>query len=478
MAILLSMLSYVPQIHSSILRCLHGYIVYTLLLEYFLIMLKITIVGLPNAGKSTLFNRLVGRKAAVVSNIPGVTRDRREGIGRISDLEFKVIDTGGWNDQTNFSLQVVEQIEFSLSNSDIIFFLVDAKTQNEENKEFAKWLRRKTNKPIILIANKCESHKSENVDYLQYFDFIGPVYISAEHNLGMVDFYDSLADVIKNLDEHNKLPDSKPSKLRIAIIGRPNVGKSTFLNSLLAENRLIASSEPGTTRDSVDISYDHNGELITLIDTAGIRRKASVIDDLESRFVEKSLESIKRSHIVILMLDSLLGIEQQDLSIGEAAIKEGKGIIVVLNKWDLINKDDRSKLIKFVKQQEVTKLFLEVPTITISALKGMRCSKVIDKCFEINESLNKKISTATLNKWLIDTVEKHPHPLVKGRAVKMKYIAQIGTTPPAFSLVCNTPESVDESYKRYLINDLRKNFFVNGVPARLLLKKNKNPYVK
>lgn len=441
-------------------------------------MLKITIVGLPNAGKSTLFNRLVGRKAAVVSNIPGVTRDRREGIGRISDLEFKVIDTGGWNDQTNFSLQVIEQIEFSLSNSDIIFFLVDAKTQNEENKEFAKWLRRKTNKPIILIANKCESHKSENVDYLQYFDFIGPVYISAEHNLGMIDLYDSLTTVIKNLDENNKLPGSKPSKLRIAIIGRPNVGKSTFLNSLLAENRLIASSEPGTTRDSVDISYDHNGELITLIDTAGIRRKASVIDDLESRFVDKSLESIKRSHVVILMLDSLLGIEQQDLSIGEAAIKGGKGIIVVLNKWDLINKDDRSKLIKFVKQQEVTRLFLEVPTITTSALKGMRCSEVIDKCLEVNESLNKKISTAKLNKWLIDTVEKHPHPLVKGRAIKMKYIAQIGTTPPAFSLVCNTPESVDESYKRYLINDLRKNFFVNGVPARLLLKKNKNPYVK
>ena len=463
-------------------------------------MLKIAIVGLPNAGKSTLFNRLVGRKAAVVSNIPGVTRDRREGIGRISDLEFKVIDTGGWNDQTNFSLQIIEQIEFSLSNSDIIFFLVDAKAQNEQNKEFAKWLRRKTNKPVILIANKCESHKSEAIEYLQHFDFIGPVYISAEHNLGMADLYDALSSVIESIGANstpsgvipvldtgiqkknsmvthldNSKSSNQPNKLRIAIIGRPNVGKSTFLNSLLAENRVIASSEPGTTRDSVDILYDHNGELITLIDTAGIRRKASVTDDLESRFVEKSLESIKRSHVVVLMLDSLLGIEQQDLSIGEAATKGGKGIIVVLNKWDLISKDDRSKLIKFVKQQEVTRLFLEVPTVTISALKGMRCSEVIDKCLEINEFLNKKISTAKLNKWL---AEKNPHPFVKGRAVKMKYIAQIGTTPPAFSLVCNTPENVDESYKRYLINDLRKNFFASGVPVRLLLKKNKNPYVK
>ncbi|MBC6685840.1 ribosome biogenesis GTPase Der [Wolbachia pipientis] len=469
-------------------------------------MLKIAIVGLPNAGKSTLFNRLVERKAAVVSNIPGVTRDRREGIGRISDLEFKVIDTGGWNDQTNFSLQVIEQIEFSLSNSNIIFFLVDAKVQNERNKEFAKWLKRKMSKPVILIANKCESHKSENVDYLQFFDFLGPVYISAEHNLGMVDLYDVLASVIENISANSPpfgvIPvldtgiqkknstdpsvkhwdDNKSSnesgKLRISIIGRPNVGKSTFLNSLLTENRLITSSEPGTTRDSVDIVYDHNGELITLIDTAGIRRKANVIDNLESRFVEKSLESIKRSHVVVLMLDSLVGIEQQDLSIGEAAIKGGKGTIVVLNKWDLIGKDDRSKLIKFVKQQEVTRLFLEVPIVTISALKGMRCGDVIDKCLEVSESLNKKVSTAKLNKWLIDALDRHSHPLVKGKAVKMKYIAQIGTKPPAFSLICNIPESVDESYKRYLINDLRKNFFAEGVPVRLLLKKNKNPYAK
>ncbi|NUX01269.1 ribosome biogenesis GTPase Der [Wolbachia endosymbiont of Madathamugadia hiepei] len=466
-------------------------------------MLKTAIVGLPNAGKSTLFNRLVGRKTAVVSDIPGVTRDRREGVGRISDLEFKIIDTGGWNDQTNFSPQVIEQIEFSLLSADVIFFLVDAKVQNEQNKEFAKWLKRKTNKPVILVANKCESHRSGNVDYLQFFDFIGPVYISAEHNLGMVDLYDALAGIIESFinsspviqvanyldpEKNKQIPVSRIgmtsdqvdefTKLKIAIIGRPNVGKSTFLNSLLAENRLITSSEPGTTRDSVDITYDHGEKLITLIDTAGIRRKANVKDDLESRFVEKSIESIKRSHVIVLMLDSLMGIGQQDLSISEAAIKGGKGIITVLNKWDLISKDDRSKLIKFVKQQEVTRLFLEVPTITISALKGMRCSDVIDKCLEVNEFLNRKISTAKLNNWLIDALDRHPHPLVKGRAIKMKYIAQIGTKPPAFSLICNMPESVDESYKRYLVNDLRKNFFAEGVPVRLLLKKNKNPYAK
>ncbi|MDN5247519.1 MAG: ribosome biogenesis GTPase Der [Wolbachia endosymbiont of Tyrophagus putrescentiae] len=438
-------------------------------------MLKIVIVGLPNAGKSTLFNRLVGRKAAVVSDTPGITRDRREGTGRISDLEFKVIDTGGWNDQTNFSSQIIEQIEFALSHADIIFFLVDARIENNQNKEFAKWLKRKTDKPIILIGNKCESYKSGNIDYLKFFSFTDLVYISAEHNLGMADLYDALANAINSLNNKTEQDSLENSKARIAIIGRPNVGKSTFLNSLLAENRVIASPEPGTTRDSIDISYNYNGEVITLIDTAGIRRKT---DDLESKFVEKSIDSIKRSHIVVLMLDSLLGIEHQDLSIAEIAIKEGKGVVVVLNKWDLIDREDRSKLIKFVKQQEASRLFLEVPIITISALNNMRCSDVIDKCLEINESLNRKISTAKLNKWLAEALDKHQHPLVKGRAIKMKYIAQIGTKPPAFSLICNIPESVDESYKRYLINNLRKSFFTDGVPVRLILKKNKNPYVK
>lgn len=304
------------------------------------------------------------------------------------------------------------------------------------------------------------------------------MYISAEHNLGMIDLYDVLAGVIEDFNKKTELPESESIRLRIAIIGRPNVGKSTFLNSLLAENRLIVSSKPRNTRDSVDISYDHNGKLITLIDTAGICRKANVVDNLESRFVEKSIESIKRSHVVILMLDSLLGVEQQDLSIAEAAIKGGKGIIIVLNKWDLIGKDDRSKLIKFVKQQEVTRLFLEVPTVTISALKGMRCGDVIDKCLEVSESLNKKISTAKLNNWLIGAVEKHSHPLIKGRAIKMKYIAQIGTKPPAFSLVCNVPESVDESYKRYLTNGLTKKFLCSRLISQITFEKEQKSLCK
>ncbi|MDG7056019.1 MAG: ribosome biogenesis GTPase Der [Wolbachia endosymbiont of Meromenopon meropis] len=467
-------------------------------------MLKITIVGLPNAGKSTLFNRLVGKKAAVVSNIPYITRDRHEEIGKISDLEFKISDTGGWSNQSAFSLQIIQQIEFSILNTDIIFFLVDAKVRNEQNTEFVKWLKKKTNKPIILIANKCESHNSENIDYLKYFDLIGPVYISAEHNLGMIDLYDALAGIVRSFkdtspsvkqvinysnQEKNKQTTislnkrklnqvNRSTQLKIAIIGRPNVGKSTFLNSLLGENRLITSSKPATTRDSIEVIYYFAGKLVALIDTAGIRRKMNITNNLESKFIENSIKSIKRSQVMVLMVDSLLGIEQQDLSIVEIAIKKGKGVVIVLNKWDLINKDDRRKLIKFVKQQEVSRLSLAVSTITISALKGIGCNNVIAKCFEVNESLNKKISTAKLNNWLIDAINRHAHPLVKGRVIKMKYIAQVYTNPPAFFLACNMPESVDESYKRYLVNDLRKKFFTEGVPVRLILKKNKNPYAK
>ncbi len=429
--------------------------------------MRIAIVGLPNAGKSTFFNRLVGRKkAAIVSNIPGITRDRKEGIGRISDLEFKVIDTGGWD---NTSPQIIEQIEYSFVDTDIIFFLVDARVEDYQNLELAKWLKIKTDKPVILVVNKCENPELVDVGYLQSFNFTDSVYISAEHNLGMVDVYEV---IVKNLGDKSRLLVAQDTHLRVAVIGRPNVGKSTFLNSLLMDNRVIVSPEPGTTHDSIDVTYNYNGSPITLIDTAGIRRK---VDALESKFVEKSIESIKRSHVIILMLDSILGIEQQDLSIGEIAIREGKGIVVVLNKWDLIHRDDRSKLIKFVKQQEINRLFLEVPVVTISALKNVRCSEVLDRCLAINASLNVKIGTAKLNKWLADV---HPHHSVKNKAIKMKYIVQIGTTPPAFSVVCNLPEYVNENYKRYLINNLSQKFFTSGVPVRLRFKKNKNPYIK
>lgn len=437
-------------------------------------MFKIAIIGLPNAGKSTLFNRLTGRKSAIVSSIAGVTRDRREGIGKISDLSFRLIDTGGWDVAVTLSQQVMKQLELAVDEANLIFFLIDAKVAlSEQNKELAKWLKKRTKKPIILIANKCESKKSYDANYLQHFSFLGPIYISAEHNLGMADLYEVLSPIVSEFYRENKLEDKSNSSIRIAIAGRPNVGKSTFLNSILGSNRVIANEKPGTTRDPIDTVYSHNGQLITLIDTAGIRKKAQIVDDLEAIFVKNSLDIIRRSHIVILLLDSVLGIEHQDLHIGAQAISEGKGLIIAFNKWDLISSNDRNKLLKFIKQH---RLSLSAPIITTSALKNIRCTDVIDKCLKLYTFFDKRISTSILNKWFAAATEKHSPPLVKGRPIKLKYITQVSIRPPAFVIMCNTPENLEESYKRYLLSSLREAFYMEGIPIKLIFKKSKNPY--
>lgn len=437
-------------------------------------MFKITIIGLPNAGKSTLFNRLTGRKSAIVSSIAGVTRDRREGIGKISDLSFKLVDTGGWDERITFSQQVIEQLELAVDEANLIFFLIDAKIAlDEQNKELAKWLKKRTSKPIILVANKCESKKSYDANYLQHFSFLGPVYISAEHNLGIVDLYEILSPIISEFYKENKLENSSNNNIRIAIVGRPNVGKSTFLNSILGSNRVITDEKSGTTRDPIDTIYSHNGHSITLIDTAGIRKKTQITDDLEVISIKNSLDIIRRSHIAILLLDSVLGIEHQDLHIGAQAINEGRGLIVVLNKWDLVSSNDRKKLLKFIKQNEFS---LSAPIITTSALKNIRCIEVIDKCLKLYALFDKRISTSTLNKWFVAVTQKHNHPLAKGRSIKLKYITQISIRPPAFVIMCNTPENLEESYKRYLLNSLREAFYIEGIPIKLIFKKSKNPY--
>ncbi|WP_339045758.1 ribosome biogenesis GTPase Der [Candidatus Mesenet endosymbiont of Agriotes lineatus] len=437
-------------------------------------MFKIAIIGLPNAGKSTLFNRLIGRKSAIVSSIAGVTRDRREGIGGISDLSFKLVDTGGWDEKITFSQQVMEQLELAIGEANLIFFLIDANLR-EQNKELAKWLKKRTKKPIILIANKCESEKSCDADYLQHFDFLGPVYISAEHNLGMADLYEVLSPIISEFYKENTLENSSSSNIRIAIVGRPNVGKSTFLNSILGSNRVITDEKSGTTRDPIDTIYSHNGHSITLIDTAGIRKKTQIIDDLEATSVKNSLDIMRRSHIVILLLDSVFGIERQDLHIGAQAMNEGRGLVIVLNKWDLINSNDRKTLLKFIKQYEVS---FSAPIITTSALKNARCTEVIDKCLKLYTFFDKRISTSMLNKWFAVATQKHSPPLAKGKLIKLKYITQVSIRPPAFVIMCNTPENLEESYKRYLLNSLRETFYMEGIPMKIIFKKSKNPYLK
>ncbi|AUO54699.1 ribosome biogenesis GTPase Der [Ehrlichia canis] len=435
-------------------------------------MLKIAIVGLPNVGKSTIFNRLTNQKSAIVSNTPNLTRDRREGNADLCGLKFKVIDTGGVDNTIKLSALVLGQVKLAIEGCDIVFFVVDAKVeQDDKNLEFAKYLRKSTQKPVILVANKCESQKKcYTVDYLGHFDFIGPVYISAEHNLGLIDLYEVLLPFV---GEHD-LDILKSDNIRLSIVGRPNAGKSTFVNSLLGESRMIVSPEAGTTRDSIDIEYQYKDQMFTLIDTAGMRKKAKVIEEIEVSSVHKTIGSINRSDIVVLVIDSVYGIEQQDLYIADLAIQNGKALIVALNKWDMIARKDRSELLKDICNYN--KLNFEVPIVEISALKNINCNKVIDKSIELYKYLKMRISTPMLNKWLKLAVDYHKPPLFHGKVVKLKYITQVRVMPPAFIIVVNNLNAIDLTYQQYLMRSLRKHFSINEIPIKLNLKKNKNPY--
>ncbi|QGR02581.1 ribosome biogenesis GTPase Der [Ehrlichia ruminantium] len=435
-------------------------------------MLKVAIVGLPNVGKSTIFNRLINKKSAIVSDIPNLTRDRREGNADLCGLKFKVIDTGGVDSQIKLSVLVLDQVKLAIETCDVILFVVDARIGEDiRNVDFAKYLRKNTKKPIILVANKCESKKRcFNVDYLEYFKFIGPVYISAEHNLGMVDLYDALVP----LTVEDNMENSKSSYIKISIVGRPNAGKSTFVNRLIGENRVIVSDEPGTTRDSIDIEYKYKDQLFMLIDTAGMRKKAKVTENIEVTSVSKSIESISRSDIVILMIDSVCGIEQQDLSIAELVVQKGKAIIIALNKWDIISREHRSELLKSIRSYN--KLSFDVPIIEISALQNINCNRIIERSIELYKNLTMRITTPILNKWLKSAVDHHKPPLVNGKTVKFKYITQIKVKPPTFAIVTNGHYDIDLTYQQYLMNSLRKYCSIDGIPIRLNFRKNKNPY--
>ncbi|KJV68972.1 ribosome biogenesis GTPase Der [Candidatus Neoehrlichia procyonis] len=435
-------------------------------------MLEIAIVGLPNAGKSTLFNRLVGKKLAIVSNIPNVTRDRRESYVDLCGLRFKIIDTGGVNGSIKLSHLIIEQVKLAVESANVIFFVVDSRVNFDEKVTiFAKWLRKLTSKPIILIANKCESNKNcYPVDYLEYLNFIGPVYISAEHGLGMADLYDALT----SLCEESDFEGERVNTIKVSIVGQPNVGKSTLINTFLNDNRLITDSEAGTTRDSIDVDYDYKGRRFTLVDTAGMRRKSKVVESIETFSNKLSISSIAKSDIVILIVDFVFGISQQDLSIAEIAIRKGKGLIVALNKLDLIDtKVERERLKNIIQQSN--KIDFKVPIIEISALKNINCNKILDKCLNLYSSLTKRINTADLNKWLSIAINHHSPPLYKGKQVKLKYITQISVMPLVF-VVSTNMGVIDVTYQKYLKNSLAQSFFYE-VPIKIIFKKNHNPYI-
>ncbi|MGN7678158.1 MAG: ribosome biogenesis GTPase Der [Anaplasma sp.] len=436
-------------------------------------MQKVAIVGLPNVGKSTIFNRLVKKKSAIVSNMAHVTRDRKEDLVNFCGLQFVAIDTGGVGSGIGIQALVTEQVQLALEHADVVLFVVDAKEgMGNDDVDFARWLRKQTSKPVILVFNKCESKQKRALtsDDMEYLDFLGPVYISAEHNLGMPDLYDALSPLLEG--DREKADRKKP--ITISIIGQPNVGKSTFVNCILGEKRVITDSSAGTTRDSISASYSYKGIELLLTDTAGMRKRAKITEDMEKFSVRSAINAISRSNVVILMVDFTMGINQQDLSIADTAIKEGKSIVVVLNKADLIDdKAAQEEILQTIKQH--SRVNYDVPIMKISALQGKGCSQVLDRAIELHKSSSSRISTPTLNKWLGTALEHHAPPLQNKKKVRLKYMTQIGSSPPTFVISTNT-EGVESTYQQYLKNSFIKSFSMQGVPIRMIFKKSHNPY--
>jgi len=440
--------------------------------------LKLAIVGRPNVGKSTLFNRLAGKKLAIVDDQPGVTRDRRFGVGRLGDLDLDLIDTAGFEDVTDESLEarMRAQTELAVDEADVALFMIDAREGVTPGDQiFAEVLRRK-NKPVVLAANKSESKASES-GVLEAFGlgFGEPIPISAEHGEGMADLFAALAEHAFE-DEDDAEAAGKP--VNIAIVGRPNAGKSTLVNAIIGEDRLLTGPEAGITRDAIPVDWDWGGRAVRLVDTAGLRRKAKVQERLEKLSTGDSIRAITFAEVVILVMDATHPFEIQDLQIADLVEREGRALVFVLAKWDLIE-DAQAKLAEF--QEEVGRLLPQVrgtPMVALSAETGRGLDRLLPAVLKAHGDWSTKVKTRDLNDWLRMAVERHPPPAVGGRRVKPKYVAQIKARPPTFVLFASRADQLPDHYRRYLVNSIRESFDLPGVPIRLSVRSNKNPYAE
>jgi GTP-binding protein len=438
----------------------------------------VAIVGRPNVGKSTLFNRLVGQRIALVDDTPGVTRDRREGEGRLADLRFKAIDTAGLEDERGPGLEarMRRQTEQALAAADVVLFLIDARAGvTPLDAHFAQWLRRGRT-PVLLVANKSEG-KAGDAGAIEAFALgLGePIALSAEHGEGMGELYEALRPYAEKAGEAREEAAEKP--LQLAIVGRPNVGKSTLANRLLGEDRLLTGPEAGITRDAIAVDWAWEGRRVRLVDTAGLRRKAHVEEKLEKLSTADTLRAIRFAEVVVLVLDAAQGLEKQDLAIARMVEDEGRALVLAASKWDAA--PDKPAALKRIDDRiEASLAQLQgVQLVPVSGLTGQGLGKLMEAAFRVHALWNKRLPTPRLNDWLAAVQERHPPPLVAGRRLKLRYMTQANIRPPTFALFTSKPSELPDSYRRYLVNLLRQDFDLPGVPIRMMLRKTgKNPY--
>jgi GTP-binding protein len=446
----------------------------------------IAIIGRPNVGKSTLFNRLVGKRLALVDDRPGVTRDRREGDAHLGDLSFRIVDTAGLEDGERGSLteRMMAQTEVAIGQADAILFVIDVRVGvTPEDERFAD-LVRKSGKPVFLLANKAESREALAAAYEAFRLGLGdPVPFSGEHGEGLSELYSLLQPIVdaasdEEDDEVIELaPDERPpGPLRVAIVGRPNAGKSTLINHLLGEERLLTGPEAGITRDSISIEWQWQGRPIKLFDTAGMRRKARIHEVLEKLSVSDGIRAVKFAEIVVLLFDATIAFEKQDLQIADLCAREGRAVVFALSKWDLV--EDRAGAIS--KHREMADRLLPqikgAPLVAVSGVTGEGTDRLMEAIFKADDLWNKRVSTSALNRWFRNVVEAHPPPAVSGRRIKLRYVTQAKTRPPHFVMFGTRTEAVPDSYVRYLVNSLRETFDMPGTPIRMTLREPENPY--
>jgi GTP-binding protein len=453
------------------------------------VTLTVAIIGRPNVGKSTLFNRLVGGRLAIVDDTPGVTRDWQEAEANIGPLEFTAIDTAGLEEAAAGTLErrMRESTEAVLRRADVALFLIDARTGvTPLDRHFADLLRR-SRKPVVLVANKCEGKvATANLAEAYALGLGEPLALSAEHGEGMSDLYDALAAHVPEESpvevddiEDDVEDEGRPAgPLKLAIVGRPNVGKSTLINRLIGEERLLVGPEAGITRDAIPVDWIWEDRAVQLVDTAGMRRKSRVEAKLEKLAVADTLKTIRLAEVVVLVLDGTLGLEKQDLTIADLVVQEGRALVIAVNKWDVVK--DRAKALRAIEDRLEAGLaqVRGVPIVTFSAATGRHVDRLMPAVAAQVERWNRRVKTSELNRWLESALERHPPPAVQGRRLKLRYATQVTARPPTVALFCSRPMSLPEDYIRYLANGFRETFDLAGVPIRFIVRKPENPYEK